>query len=556
MKILFTYLTSIISFRLAEKISRHSYVLSGQKNQILNHFSFRSGGLTRSFQLLSILFSLCLLAGCEKGTTLETDDFYRLDNLHKLAIEKPKQIDFFLGADVPEIPLNAIAFDEDGSIIDAPAEAISYYINDVELSGETFMPEKEGNYAIVGKLAGQVSDTLHIRVWNPASLKPSLNFTNLPASFYANGKDTLNFKVNVFKDGKVVKINFPYKFYVNDKEQASMKFATKVSGVYKFRVKGLGLMSNELTVNVLPKPTYPVVRLPVIFHEINTRVLTAERIRKLTNDMTRAFRNQFNINQAQKDPNAEDLFVEFYPAEIGLDGNRLKSPGLHQAVSAKTSFNANDAFNDAFTSFWDPTHYLNIWVYSNITGDNENSSWSYYPNVTVPMDGLLTVKEGTSPFFPYGIFLNGAHALIDHEGGRTEEVLSHEAGHVLGLYHVFNGNNYSYNTCITADPDYCPDTPFYNRNIYIDNLDYDKRFQRTSCAGFEYTCTNFMDYYYSQNNSFTSDQLKRVRHTVDYGLWLPTPRNTPKSGRQNGRSSIVEKPANLRYIRPVICSMR
>lgn len=506
-------------------------------------------------RVMRALFLIYFLYGCENVNTLETDEFYRFDNLHKLAIVKPKQIDFFLGTSNPEIPLDATAFDQQGSVIDVPDEIISYYSNGVEISGESFSPDKEGKYAIVGKLAGQVSDTLNIRVWNPASLKPSLSVVNLPGSYYATGKDTLDFKVKVFKDGKVVDIKFPYKFYVNDKEQSSEKFATRVAGAYKFKVKGLGLTSNELTVNVLPKPTYPVVRLPVIFHEINTRVLTAERIKKLTEDMTRAYRNQYNIDQVAKDVNAEDIFIEFYPAETGLDGKNLSAPGLHQAVSAKTSFSSNDAFNDAFTSFWDPTRYLNIWVYSNITGDYENSSWAYYPSVTVPMDGLLTVQEGTSPFFPYGIFLNGNHVSINHEGGRTEEVLAHEAGHALGLYHVFNGNNYSYNTCNTADPDYCADTPFYNRNVYIDNLIPDQRFQRTSCAGVQYTSTNLMDYYYTHNNSFTTDQLKRMRHTISYSIWLPTPRNGMTSGRRSGRSSVVERPANLRYIKPVICSM-
>ncbi|MCF0059154.1 M43 family zinc metalloprotease [Dyadobacter sp. CY356] len=505
--------------------------------------------------LLCTILSSCFISGCEKVVPLETDEHYRFDKLQRLTIQKPKQIDFFLGTDNPEIPLDATAFDQRGSVIDVPEEVISFYSNGVELSGESFLPEKEGKYAIVGKLAGRVSDTLIVRVWEPSSLTLSLSTINAPGLFYANGKDSLNFKVNVLKGGKVVNPDFPYKFYVNDKEQRSGKFATKISGVYKFRVKGLGLQSNELTINALPKPTYPVVRLPVIFHEINARVLTADRIRKLTEDMSRAYRNQFNINQAEKDPNAEDIFIEFYPAEIGLDGKKLSSPGLHQAVSAKNSFTSNDAFNDAFTSFWDPTRYLNIWVYPNITGEYSNSSWAYYPSVTVPMDGLLTVEEGTSPFFPYGIFLNGNHVSINHEGGRTEEVLAHEAGHVLGLYHVFNGNNYDYNGCNTADPDYCADTPYYNRNLYIDNLDPDKRYQRTSCAGVHYTCTNIMDYYYSHNNSFTTDQLKRVRHTINYSLWLPTPRNNDPSGKKSVISTLVKRPANLRYIKPVICSM-
>lgn len=507
-------------------------------------------------RLLGFFLGLCLLYGCEKVVPLATDDFYRFDKLNKLSIKKPAQIDYFLGIDNTPIPLNITAYDAQGNVIDAPQEVISFYSNNIKISRESFSPDKEGSFAIVGKLAGQVSDTINIRVWDPASLTLSLSVANHPNVFYANATDTLKFKVDILKEGQIVDIKFPHTLFVNGKEHTGKTFSTTVPDSYKFQAKGLGLASNELTINALPKITYSVVRLPVIFHEINTTVLTADRIRKLTDDMTKAYRNQYNYNQAQKDPNAEDLFVEFYPAEIGLDGNSLSSPGLHRASSSKTSFSSSDTFHDAFNYFWDPTHYLNIWVYPNVTGDYANTSWAYYPAVTVPMEGFSLFPAGTEPYFPYGIFLNANHAFIDFEGGRTEEILAHEAGHVLGLFHVFDGNINNFNSCTSIDPDYCFDTPYYNRNGYTTNLDMNQRYKRTSCAGAQYTSTNFMDYSYTENNSFTTEQLKRVRHTINYGLWLPSPYNGTRSGRKNGRSSLVERPADLRYIEPVICSMR
>lgn len=509
-----------------------------------------------SHRILGFLLGLCFLTGCEKVIPLATDDFYRFDKLKKLSLKKPTQIDYFLGTDNVSIPLNVTAYDQQGKVIDAPQEVVSFYSNNVKISGATFSPDKEGNFAIVGKLAGQVSDTIFIRVWDPALLTLSLHVPDSSGAFYANGTDTLKFKVDVMKENRIVDIKFPYNLFVNGNELNAETFSTTNPGIYKFQAKGFGISSNELIINALPKITYAVVRLPVIFHEINTTILTADRIRKLTDDMTRAYRNQYNLNQAQKDPNAEDLFVEFYPAEIGLDGNRLSAPGLHRTSSPKTSFTSADAYSDSFNSFWDPTNYLNIWVYPNITGDYANSSWAYYPNVTVPMDGFSTSLEGTKPFYPYGIFLNGNHVSINYEGGRTEEILAHEAGHALGLFHVFDGNNTSFNTCTSVDPDYCFDTPYYNRNNYASNTDLSQRYKRISCAGIAYISTNFMDYYYTENNSFTTEQMKRVRHTINYGLWLPSPRNGSRSGRKNGRSSLVERPADLRYIAPVICSMR
>ena len=509
-----------------------------------------------SARLLSILIYICFLSGCEKVQPLETDDFYRFDKLKTLSIKKPVKTDYFIGIDNAEIPLNVTGFDQGGSVINTPQEAVSFYSNNVKLPGETFSPDKPGNFSIVGKLAGQVSDTISVRVWDPATLTLSLSFANPTDAFYANGTDTLAFKVDVMQAGNIVDIDFPYVFYVNDKEQAQETFSTTTPGTYKFQVRGLGLISNEITINAIPKTTYSVIRFPVIFHEINTTNLTVERIRKLTDDMTKAYRNQLNVNQAQKDPNAEDLFIEFYPAETGLDGNRLSSPGLHRTTSTKTSFDVQDAYSDAFNTFWDPSAYLNIWVYSNITGEYAGSSWAYYPLPTVPLEGLGIYAQGTKPFFPYGIFLNGNHVNINYDGGRTEEILAHEAGHMFGLFHVFDGNNSTFNSCTSRDPDFCQDTPYYDRGSYSNNINFSLRYNRTSCAGINYVSTNFMDYFYSHSNSFTTEQTKRVRHIMSYGLWLPTPFNGTNSRRTNGRLSVVERPADLKFIKPVICSMK
>ncbi|WP_221391092.1 M43 family zinc metalloprotease [Dyadobacter sp. NIV53] len=510
-----------------------------------------------SAQLLSILLSVCFLSGCKSELVLETDDFYRFDKVNKLSIKKPVQIDYFLGIDKGEIPLNTTVYDKKGTVIAAPQEAISYYANDIKLPGETFLPDTEGTFMIVGKLAGQVSDSIMVRVWDTASLTLSLSITNLSNAFYATGRDTLKFKVDVQKAGRIIDIDFPYHVYLSNKEQTIETFSTTIPGVYRFQAKGLGLVSNELTVTALSTANYPVIRLPVIFHEVNMTFLTADKIRKLTDDMTRAFRNQLNTNRAQKDVNASDLFVEFYPAETGLDGNRLSSAGLDRIVNQKNTFTVDDTYSDAFNSFWDPANYLNVWVYPNITGDYASSSWAFFPSVTVPMEGFGVVPAGTTPFFPYGIFLNGNHVDLNFDGGRTEEILAHEAGHLLGLDHVFDGSNSEFNVCPSFDPDYCSDTPYYNRYAYNHNdFNYDQRYNRTSCDGIGYVSTNFMDYYYSHNNSFTADQMKRVRHTINYGLWLPTPYNGTRAGRKNAKLSIVERPANLKFIKPVICSIR
>ncbi len=501
-----------------------------------------------AIRLLVLLCYLCSLFACEKQKTLGTDDFYRFDKLSKLTLEKPVKIDYFLGVDNVEIPLNVLAYDQEGEPLDAPQEAISFYANDRALPGQTFVASQEGIFSIVGKLAGQVSDNILIRVWDPASLTLRLSAVNSPGTFYATGQDSLRFKVDVLKNGQIVDLNIPFKFYVNNQESAGLAFATKTAGVYKFQIKGLWLVSNELSVTAFSTANI-LVRLPVIFHEVNTTSLNSATVQRLTDGMTKAFRNQLNLSLAQKDPNAVDLFVEFYPAETSLDGKVFSTPGLQQITSSKTSFTAEDIYSDSFNSFWAPDHYLNIWVYPNITGSYSSSSWAYLPQVTVPMVGLEVSSKGTAPYYPYGIVLNA-----NHLNNTPEEILAHEAGHILGLKHVFDGNGSNFNGCSSFDPDYCADTQYYDRNAYSSNLIYRQRFNRISCSGVEYSSTNFMDYYYGNRNSFTVDQRNRVRHTINYGLWLPTPFNGAESKR-SGPLSLVPRPANLKFILPIVCPM-
>lgn len=495
------------------------------------------------------------LSGCEKQEMKPVDDFYRFDKLKKLTLKKPAKTNYVLGYDTETIGLSVTAYESGGLIVKTPQAAVSLYSNSTKLEGESFKPTRAGVYKVYGKLAGTTSDTLTINVWDPASLTLKISTLNdTDDVFYADGADTVGFNVKVWAGGKILPIQFNYSLTAND-NLFSKRFSTKTPGSYKFQASAFGLESNEITINAVVPLTYDVVRLPVIFHEINTADLTATYIRQLTDGMTKAYRNQFNMTGGPKDPNSKDLYVEFYPAVTDLNGQKLPIPGLDREVSDKTTFTGEEAFQEAFHWFWDPNYYINVWVIPNITGDYQNSSWAYLPYVTQPMDGLSDISKGIAPFLPYGIFLNKIMTGTNTNGNRTEEVLAHEAGHILGLYHTFDGNGSDHNVCSSIDPDFCSDTPYYDRKLYaesLDDLSGSEEFSRVSCQGSSYTATNFMDYYFCYNNSFTNEQLKRVRHTINYGVWLPTPFNGFKSARV-GHISKVKKPANLKYIKPIIC---
>jgi hypothetical protein len=514
-------------------------------DQAMNLHVLRS--LSTGFLLLMII----ALLSCQTDGVMSVDEYYRFAHMGSLKLEGPAEVNYFLGVDKHPIPLTATAYDADGHPIEAPQQVVKFYSNDKKLSAESFIPDRAGVFNLVGKLAGHVSNGVEVKVWDPASLTIRISVANrITDQFYANGSDTVFLRVDLMSGTQLIDGNFPLTLYANEKEVSS-SFITSVPGEYKFVAKGLGLTSNQITLKALAPPAGPIIRLPVIFHEVNNSQLTAEKINALVLGMTKAYRNNLNHANKARDVNAADLLLEFYPITTGLDGRPLAIPGLDRVTSAKTSFTEEDTFKDAYNSFWDPDRVINIWVYGNITGSYANSSWAYYPYVTVPYEGISVLQKGVRPFLPFGIFLNASHLVNQN----TDEILAHEAGHMLGLKHVFAGNGDIFEGCPVSDPDHCSDTPYYDRGVYASNLsaNFSNRFKRVSCQGEAYESTNFMDYYYSYRNSFTVEQFKRVRHSINYALWLPTPFNGAVNGRASANITLVARPNQMVYVKPVIC---
>ena len=399
------------------------------------------------------------------------------------------------------------------------------------------------------------SNDLSIDVKSPVkTLK--LTYSKVGNTFWADGVSEVLFSLQAFDfNDKSITPTPDVKLYLgNNVIDFSKKFTTTESGDLKFRARGYNAESEEISVKAVTPVNYKVVRIPVIFHEVNTGALTQAKINDLLNGVSKVFRNQWNHTNGPKDPNAADVSIEVYAAERDPAGNMLAVRGLNRVKSDKENFNTsdaqqiNEAGNDAWNYFWNPDQYLNIWVYPNITGDMKGYSWAYYPVVTKQLEGagFLPGREA-SPHYTYGVFLNA-----DHVGNVS--LLAHEIGHMLALSHVFDGNMGNSGECSNRDPDYCNDTPYYNRKDYLNgvNGNFENRYNRLSCEGVSYPSTNVMDYYYTHENSFTHHQRNRVRHVINYGLWLPTPVNGFFNGRK-AQIGYMKKPSDFKYTKPISC---
>jgi zinc-dependent metalloproteinase lipoprotein len=480
-----------------------------------------------------------------------------LSPVRQLRISKQSPDTHFFGYNISETAFLIEGFDKEGQPVEL-SEDIELFRENVRIDKNIkFRSNKLGLATFQARGYKIQSNALPLEVKSPVkSIK--LEYKQYGNTFWADGVSEIGFTLNAFDfDGKPIAPTADVKLYegANVIDYAK-KFTTRKSGELIFKAKGFNSESNGVTITATAPNVFNIVRIPVIFHEVNTTKLTQAKINELLEGVTKAFRNQWNATGGPKDANSCDLFIEVYAADRDPKGNLLPIKGLDRVKSVKQSFyvdsgaEVNEAAEDAFGNYlWDQEHYFNIWVYPNIEGDYANASWAYYPTVVQALEGVYFASKGHELDYPYGAFLNARHL----EGGDGVEVTAHEIGHALALAHVFDGGLNSHFGCSKGDPDYCGDTKFYDRNAYEKNYQA-TGYNRETCEGEAYIATNIMDYYYSHDNSFTIDQRKRVRHTIDYGLSLPTQFNGFQNGRMM-REKSIKKPQKYVYRAPIACHL-
>jgi len=160
-----------------------------------------------------------------------------------------------------------------------------------------------------------------------------------------------------------------------------------------------------------------------------------------------------------------DINILFCLAEKDTNGNTLAEPGIERinyitrGWQNPNTFTTPAALRSYFDgtikpqSIWNVRKYLNIWV-SDKNSAVPYTGFSTYPPLsglpgipgggTETTDGIWCYSSaiGSSTIFPGGIYAS------PNVKGRT---ITHEAGHYLGLIHIWGDGN-----CLT---DYCADTP-------------------------------------------------------------------------------------------------
>lgn len=265
------------------------------------------------------------------------------------------------------------------------------------------------------------------------------------------------------------------------------------------------LMANYHSFKLKANGSY---KIPIVVHVMETKTsmteISDEQIYKAIQYLNEVYRK---VAGTHGDGNGVDLTIEFALAVRDPQGNcttgitRRDMSSNPKYMAAGTTSNTTGISDVTLKTFdvWDQTKYYNIWLVSEIDGNDGGygtQGYAYFAS-------------------SHGYSYDGSVILVNAIKKENDHTLPHELGHALNLYHSFegdqdaNGNSVcpSNTNCSTNGDKVC-DTPPHKRSAN------DCVVGVNSCDGGSSTenfIHNFMDYSSGDcANMFTAGQKTRM----------------------------------------------
>ncbi len=357
---------------------------------------------------------------------------------------------------------------------------------------------------------------------------------------YANGKASITFERNFVTNENISIDESQLTLEYENGILYDYAFSTENQGSYNFILKSGSIESNEVTVDALQVDELnQEILIPLVFHIVPLEQTlegdignpTDERIQQGVDMLNSVFSSSLYTSILEprivNDVTDNELAagnISFYLA----DNPDFDSPGIIRYDDVPTTNNFSELTSFVETNILDTYEYINIFLFP-LSGYGSGFS-SNFPGTTADaqIPGLSIVDESWKPneyiFMWPNIHPNGDLAF------NLGNLLSHEVGHYLGLYHVFKGNlnNLPPNSCNNFDSDYVADTYEYDRLNHLSiPTSGESITSRLSCDGILEEGNNVMDYYfanwypgvntpnYSYSIMFTHQQMARMYNVLN-----------------------------------------
>ncbi len=252
-----------------------------------------------------------------------------------------------------------------------------------------------------------------------------------------------------------------------------------------------------------PRATPPVYVIPTIVHVVHNgqeigeaENLSDELIWSQIDLLNEDFRKFFGSQGYNTNPIGADAEIEFCLAIRDTNGNPIN--GIDRIYGGRKTWDSISQIDSLMgKKFWPPDKYFNVWVCKfagalNGYGGYARMSPGPLPGLPVTYkdstDGVVLRNTSTGSYERYPFAFNMGL-------GRT---LTHEAGHWLGLWHIWGDGD------CTVD-DYCADTPDG------DGPNFGCPVGTVKCGNVQLV-EDYMDYTTDGCiNVFTNDQVTRMR---------------------------------------------
>ena len=270
----------------------------------------------------------------------------------------------------------------------------------------------------------------------------------------------------------------------------------------------------------LSRQSSTVLTIPVVFHVmhlgesegIGTNI-PYEQILSSLESMNLAYRGNAPYSSSGVDMQIEFCLAAQDPFGNPTNGvNRINASGTsdYSSNGITTSGSDNEIAVKAL-SIWPNSDYYNIWVVSEINGNDAGSGtqgYAYFPGAGSSYDGTVIMYNSI------GYDADGSRCFDVKNYTNLNTTLIHELGHGLGLYHTFEGDNDGTtcpsNTDCSTDGDRCCDTPPHDRTSGCPTSGNNAC--GTAWSGHQ---NNFMDYSSAScQTEFTPDQKTRARGSL------------------------------------------